>query len=86
MPHTTLTVRRDVALRLKAARFAGESYSDLLERLLENQPAKCVRDWLESLAPLKGRGVFTPAERARLRHDQRMPRDSHARRTGHAQV
>jgi predicted CopG family antitoxin len=86
MPCTRLTVRRETALRLKAAKTAGESYSDLLERLLESQPAKCVKEWLESLAPLKGRGVFTPEERARLMRDQRMPRDSHSRRTGHAQA
>jgi hypothetical protein len=60
MSHTKLTVRREVALKLKAAKPAGESYSDFLERLLEAQPAICVKDWLESLAPLVGRGFFTP--------------------------
>ena len=86
MPYTTLTVRHDVARKLKASKAAGESYSDVLDRLLDNQPAKCVGEWLESLAPLEGRGVFTPEERERLRNDQRKPRDSHARRKSHAAV
>lgn len=84
MPYTTLTVRHDVAKKLKASKAIGESYSDVLDRLLDNQPAKCVEEWLESLAPLEGRGVFTPEERDRLKNDQRKPRDSHARRKGHA--
>jgi hypothetical protein len=86
MPYTTLTVRHDVAKKLKASKAVGESYSDVLERLLENQPAKCVEEWMESLAPLVGRGVFTPEQRERLKSDQRNPRDSHARRKSHAPV
>jgi predicted CopG family antitoxin len=86
MPYTTLTVRQDVAKKLKASKGAGESYSDVLNRLLENQPAKCVEEWLQSIAPLEGRGVFTPAERERLKEDQKKPRDSHSRRKGHASV
>ena len=84
MPYTTLTVRHDVAKKLKASKAAGESYSDVLDRLLDGQPAKCVEEWLESLKPLEGRGVFTPEERERLKNDQRKPRDSHTRRKGHA--
>jgi hypothetical protein len=84
MPYTTLTVRQDVATRLRASKAAGESYSEMLDRLLDNQPAKSVGEWLESLAPLEGRGIFTPEERARLKHDQRRPRDSRHRRKGHA--
>ncbi len=84
MPYTTLTVRHDVAQKLQAAKAAGESYSDVLIRLLDNQPAKTVGEWLESLAPLEGRGAFTPEERQRLKRDQRHPRDSHTRRKGHA--
>jgi hypothetical protein len=66
------------------AKAPGESYSDLLNRLLDDQPAKTVGEWLESLAPLEGRGVFTPAERAQLLHDQAHPRDSRHRRKGNA--
>jgi hypothetical protein len=84
MPYTTLTVRQDVAQRLRAAKGMGESYSDMLTRLLNDQPAKSVGEWLESLAPLEGRGIFTPEERARLKDDQRKPRDSRTRRKGHA--
>jgi hypothetical protein len=84
MPYTTLTVRAEVARRLRANSGAGESYSDVLNRLLDNQPAKTVGEWLESLAPLEGRSLFTPEERARLKRDQRRPRDSRTRRKGHA--
>ncbi len=80
MPYTTLTVKHDVAKKLKAAKAEGESYSELLDRLLESQPAKTVDEWLDSLKPLEGRGVFTPEERERLIYDQRNPRDSRARR------
>ncbi|HET6281948.1 MAG TPA: antitoxin VapB family protein [Polyangia bacterium] len=45
---TTLSIRLDVARKLKAAKADGESYSDTLERLLENQPAKTVGEWLAS--------------------------------------
>jgi hypothetical protein len=84
MPYTTLTVRQDVVRKLRATKAAGESYSDVLNRLLDNQPAKTVGEWLDSLAPLEGRSLFTPEERERLRRDQRSPRDSHTRRKGHA--
>jgi Putative antitoxin len=80
MAFTTLTVRADVARRLKKAKAPGESYSDILERLLENQPADTVGDWLDSLAPLEGKGVFTPEERERLIANQRNPRRSPRRR------
>ena len=86
MPYTTLTVRHDVAKKLRSAKSAGESYSDVLNRLLDNQPAKCVEEWLESLTPLEGRGVFTPEERERLKADQARPRDSSMRRKRHAAV
>jgi predicted CopG family antitoxin len=76
MAFTTLTIRRDVALRLKAVKAEGESYSDTLARLLENQPAKSVEEWLQSLAPVEGRGVFSRRERSRLRRSQRAPRRS----------
>lgn len=84
MAYTTLTVRQEVARKLRANRGAGESYSDVLNRLLDNQPAKTVGEWLESLAPLEGRSLFTPEERVRLKRDQHHPRDSHTRRKGHA--
>ncbi|HEY4988564.1 MAG TPA: hypothetical protein VII09_02100 [Opitutaceae bacterium] len=84
MPYTTLTVRHDGAKKLRASKASGESDSDVLNRLLENQPAKCVEEWLDSLVPLNGRGVFTPEEREQLKQDQRKPRDSSARRKGHA--
>lgn len=86
MPYTTLTVRHDVARRLRAAKSTGESFSDVLNRLLDNQPAKCVEEWVQSLAPLEGRGVFTPEDRERLKADQRKPRDSHMRRKRNAAV
>jgi len=84
MPYTTLTVRHDTAKRLRAAKGANESYSDVLNRLLDNQPAKTVGEWMDSLSPLEGRQLFTAEERERLKHDQRNPRDSRARRKGHA--
>lgn len=80
MAHTTLSVRLDVARKLRAAKLSGESYSDLLERLLENQPAKTVAEWLASLAEVEGRGILDPQRRARLRADQRAPRQSQRRR------
>lgn len=84
MPYTTLTVRQTVAKRLRATRGVGESYSDVLTRLLDNQPARTVDEWLKSLAPLEGRSLFTPEERARLKRDQRNPQDSQTRRKAHA--
>jgi hypothetical protein len=84
MPYTTLTVRQAVAKRLRASRSTGESYSDLFTRLLDNQPAKTVDEWLKSLAPLEGRSLFTAEERTRLRQDQRHPRASQTRRKAHA--
>ena len=86
MPYTAVTLRHDVARRLGAAKPAGESYSERLDRLLENQPATCVEEWVQPLAPLEGRGVFTPEERERLKADQRRPRDSHLRRKRNASV
>jgi hypothetical protein len=84
MPYTTLTVRQDVVRKLRATKTAGESYSDVLNRLLDNQPAKTVGEWLDSLDSLEGRSLFTPEERERLGRDQRSPRDSRSRRKGHA--
>ena len=80
MAFTTLTVRHDVALKLKAAKAAGESYSDTLERLLENQPAKTVDEWLASLAPLEGRGILSEEARRALKRAQRTPRASSRKR------
>lgn len=80
MAYTTLSVRLDVARKLKAAKLAGESYSDTLERLLESQPAKTVGEWLASLTVLEGRGILETESRARLRSDQRSPRRSQRRR------
>jgi hypothetical protein len=51
---------------------------------LDNQPAKTVGEWLESLVAHEGSGLFSPEERRRLRQDQRTHRDSHARRKNHA--
>jgi predicted CopG family antitoxin len=86
MPYTTLTVRHDTAKRLRQSKAVGESYSDVLERLLDNQPAACVEEWLESLAPLEGRTLFTEEQQERLKSDQKKHRDSKARRRGHAPV
>jgi len=83
MAFTTLTVRQDVAKRLRASKGVGESYSDVLNRLLDSQPAKSVGEWLDSLQPLEGRSLFSPAERARLNEDQLYPRESNARRRRH---
>ncbi|MGQ0506081.1 MAG: antitoxin VapB family protein [Myxococcaceae bacterium] len=80
MAFTTLSIRVEVAKKLQAIKAKGESFSDLLERLLENQPAKSVGEWLESLAPLEGRGIFPPEARKRLREDQRAPRRSPRKR------
>ena len=80
MAFTTLTVRANIARRLKAAKAPGESYSDILERLLDDQPAKTVGEWLDSLAPLEGRGVFSPEARERLKLNQRFPRRSPRKR------
>jgi hypothetical protein len=79
MAYTTVTLRQDVAARLRNSREAGESYSDVLNRLLDNQPAKTVEEWMESLAPLEGHSLFTKAGRERLKADQRNPRNSRAR-------
>jgi predicted CopG family antitoxin len=76
MPYTTVTLRQDVAKRLRNSRASGESYSDVLNRLLDNQPAKTVGEWMDSLAPLEGRNLFTEEERVRLKNDQRHPRRS----------
>jgi predicted CopG family antitoxin len=84
MPYTTVTLRQDVARRLRNSRGSGESYSDVLNRLLDNQPAKTVGEWMESLAPLEGHSLFTKEGRARLKADQRYPRNSRARRKGDA--
>ena len=73
MSFTPLSLRVDVAKRLKAAKLKGESYSDTIERLLENEPAMTVGEFLDSLAPLEGRGVFSPEERARL-SERHLPR------------
>ena len=86
MSYTTLTVRHDIAKKLRLEKATGESYSDLLDRLLESQPAKCVEEWIESLKPLEGHGVFTPEQRARLKNDQLKPRDSRARRKKHVVI
>jgi predicted CopG family antitoxin len=79
MPYTTVTLRQDVAKRLRSSRGSGESYSDVLTRLLDNQPAKTVGEWMDSLAPLEGRSLFTKEGRERMKYDQRHPRSSHAR-------
>jgi|GEM_PF-5014531 len=84
MPYTTLTVRQEVAQRLRANRSKGESFSDAIARLLDNQPAKTVGDWLESLAQLEGQALFSPDERTRLKEDQRTPRNSSSRRKTYA--
>jgi len=84
MPYTTVTLRHDVAKRRRNSRGPWESYSDVLNRLLDNQPAKTVGEWLESLAPLEGQGLFTKEGREKLKKDQRNPRNSHARSKGDA--
>jgi len=84
MSFTTLSIRLDVAKKLKAAKAAGESYSDTLERLLENLPAKSVGEWLTSLTPLEGRGILSAGDRERLRRDQHAPRGSPRRRRASA--
>jgi predicted CopG family antitoxin len=84
MAYTTVTLREDVAKRLRDSRGSGESYSDVLNRLLDNQPARTVEEWMESLAPLEGHGLFKRDGRERLRADQRNPRNSHARKKGNA--
>jgi hypothetical protein len=84
MPYTTVTLRQDVAKRLRNSRGAGESYSDVLNRLLDNQPAKTVGEWIETLEPLEGHSLFTKEGRERLRADQRNPRNSRARSKGDA--
>jgi predicted CopG family antitoxin len=80
MAFTTLSVRVDVARRLRLAKQPGESFSDTLDRLLENQPAKNVGEWLDSLQAMEGHAIYTPARRAQLRADQRTPRPSARRR------
>jgi predicted CopG family antitoxin len=67
MPYTTVTLRQDVAKRLRNNRGSGESYSDVLNRLLDNQPAKTVGEWMES-------------GRERLKNDQIHPRRSRVKR------
>jgi hypothetical protein len=84
MAFTTLSIRLDVARKLKAIKGASESYSDTLERLLENQPAKSTQEWLASLAPLQGRGIFSAAARKQLKQDQKASRASPRRRRASA--
>jgi hypothetical protein len=84
MPYTTVTLRQDVAKRLRNSRGSGESYSDVLNRLLDNQPAKTVGEWMGSIAPLEGHSLFTSAGRESLKYDQRNPRKSRARSKGDA--
>jgi hypothetical protein len=74
MPNLTITVTRDVAEKLRAEKLTGETFSDVIERLLVDPPARNVGEWLDSLAPLEGRGVFTPEERERAIREQRRPR------------
>ena len=76
MAYTTVTLRQDVAKRLRSSRGSGESYSDVLNRLLDNQPAKTVGEWMDSLAPLEGKNLFSDAGRERLQNDQIRPRRS----------
>lgn len=76
MPYTTVTLRQDVAKRLRKNRASGESYSDVLNRLLDNQPAKTVGEWMKSLEPLEGRNLFSEGGRERLKNDQIHPRRS----------
>jgi hypothetical protein len=80
MAFTTLSIRDDIALRLKKAKGPGESYSDTLARLLDDQPAKTGGEWLDSLGPLEGRGIFSPEARARLKRDQGASRPSPRKR------
>lgn len=80
MSFTTLSLRHDVAKKLRAAKRKGESFSDVIERLLENEPAKTVGEWLDSLKHLEGIGVFTPEERERLREKHVKSRRSRRKR------
>ena len=84
MRYTTLTVRADTARRLRESKGPGESYSGIIDRLLDNQPAQTVQEWLESLAPLEGNPIFSPAERGALKQSQNSPRDSWTRKSRHA--
>jgi len=84
MAYTTVTLRQDIARRLRNSRGRGESYSDVLNRLLDNQPAKTVGEWMNSIAPLEGQSLFTKAGRKKLKYDQRNPRKSRARSKGDA--
>jgi len=76
MPYTTIALREDVAKRLRDYRESGESDSDGVNRLLDNQPAKTVGEWMASLAQLEGRNLFTEAGREILKRDQRYPKNS----------
>jgi hypothetical protein len=84
MAHSSLKVSESVAKKLRAAKLAGETVGDVINRLLDDVPvaAKTVEGWLESLAPPEGVGVFTPEGRKQLMRDQRAPRDSFTRRMG----
>jgi hypothetical protein len=84
MSYTTVRLGHDVAKRLRDSRTDGESYSDVLNRLLDNEPAKTVREWMESLAPIDGHGLFTKEGRERLKRDQLEPRSSQSRCKGDA--
>ena len=84
MPYTTVTLRQDVARRLRNTRASGESYSDVLNRLLDNQPARTVGEWMDSLATVEGHDLFTNEGRERLKEDQRKPRRSAARSKSNA--
>jgi hypothetical protein len=79
-----VTLRHYVAKRLRNSRVSGESYSDVLNRLLDNQPSKSVGEWMDSIAPLEGNRLFTMAGREGLKYDQRNPRKSRAGSKGDA--
>jgi hypothetical protein len=66
--------------RLQDSRVAGESFSEVVNRLLDNQSAKTVGEWLNSLVALGGKRLFSRKGRERLEKDQHNPRSSDARR------
>jgi hypothetical protein len=75
MAFTTITLRRDVAKRLRTYKTKGESYSDLVNRLLDEQPYATGGEWLDYLEQFQGRGIFSEEGRKELERLQQEKRE-----------
>lgn len=82
MPFKTISVDLDAYRALKSARQdPRESFSAVIKRTVDAQPARSFSQLLNQLEEFAGKGVFTTAERAEMRRRQRQPLRSRARVT-----